>query len=238
MERVSFQVAVQVARGGDRQRAYTMMRQVLLEDPSNAFAWLWMSRLVDDAAKRRECLQRVLVLDPGCKEAVEELETLRLRDVMAASAAPKSANGKADAAKLGEYLIQKGLITQAQLSEALSQQARTQNYLGERMLLGDILIQRGWLSPQKLGEVLVTQQQQQSDRAPRRLGEMLMMRGFITPEQLARVLAQQSWLHQRGEHLPIGEILVRSGFLSPSVVSDLLDQQSRDFFKSHSSAGA
>lgn len=229
MERVSFQVAVQVARSGDRRQAYDLMRQVLLADPGNVFAWLWMSRLVDEVPKQRECYQRALALDPNCQDALEGLEVLRLRELLASSPPPAQAERKVEATRIGERLVQQGFITQAQLDEALAEQRRGGTYLGDRMPLGDILVKRGWLSPQALAEALVTQQQHTSS-APRRLGEHLMIRGFITPEQLARVLAQQAWLRQKGQQVPLGEILVRGGYLPPKVVDEVLDQQSREFF--------
>lgn len=51
----------------------------------------------------------------------------------------------------GEILVDKGLITQEQLSEAFEEQKRT----GER--IGQILVRRGYVSQQELGKVLETQ---------------------------------------------------------------------------------
>ena len=55
--------------------------------------------------------------------------------------------------KLGELLVRKGLITEAQLREALKEQART----GER--LGQVLLRRGYLKEEDLVRALATQQQ-------------------------------------------------------------------------------
>lgn len=228
MEKVTFQAAVQVARRGDRKNAFAMMRQVLLDNPANVAAWIWMSELVDDTNQKRECLERALLLDPSCKPAREGLEVLRLRDLLAATPAPVLAERKQEALRIGEYLVQQGFLTKAQLSEALAEQRNCQNYIGDRTPLGDILVRRGWLSPQALADALVKQLNQHG--APQRLGEYLVTRGFITPEHLARVLAEQSWLRQRGKNVPLGEILIRSGYLSHKVLSEVLDQQSKDFF--------
>jgi HlyD family secretion protein len=48
-----------------------MLAQAVCADPANAAAWLWLSRCVDDAAQRRECLARALRLEPT-NEAVRE----------------------------------------------------------------------------------------------------------------------------------------------------------------------
>lgn len=48
-----------------------MLAQAVCADPENAAAWLWLSRCLDDAAQRRECLERALRLGPA-NEAVRE----------------------------------------------------------------------------------------------------------------------------------------------------------------------
>ncbi|MER3455543.1 MAG: type II secretion system protein GspE [candidate division GAL15 bacterium] len=58
---------------------------------------------------------------------------------------------KGKSARLGELLLERGLLTAEQLEDALAEQRRT----GE--LLGRILVERGYVSKQALGEVLATQ---------------------------------------------------------------------------------
>src|SRR5262249_33149518 len=65
MELKQFEQAVRTVQRGDRENGYRLLRQVLLADPSYAPAWYWMSRLVDDLGRKRECLERALALDPG-----------------------------------------------------------------------------------------------------------------------------------------------------------------------------
>jgi hypothetical protein len=60
MEPRHFREAIQAAQQGDRERAYQLMRQVLVENPGYVPAWVWMSRLVDDSGQQRECLERAL----------------------------------------------------------------------------------------------------------------------------------------------------------------------------------
>lgn len=52
-------------RAGRREVARRFLAQAVCADPGNATAWLWLSRCVDDVGQRRECLERVLRLDPA-----------------------------------------------------------------------------------------------------------------------------------------------------------------------------
>ncbi len=74
---------------------------------------------------------------------------------------------------LGERLVEKGLITQAQLNEALRVQART----GE--LLGDVLVKMGILSQEDLDQVL-----EEEERAPRRSVDPEVLK--LIPEHFIR----------------------------------------------------
>ena len=83
MEPRTFQAALQAAQRGDRAGAFQLMRQALLENPNYAPAWFWLSRLVDDSARQRECLERALAIDPNYAPARGDLENLRLRELLA-----------------------------------------------------------------------------------------------------------------------------------------------------------
>lgn len=56
--------AIVAARGKQPAEARSLLRQVLIRDPTNTTAWLWMSGVVDDPLKREACLQKVLEFDP------------------------------------------------------------------------------------------------------------------------------------------------------------------------------
>ncbi|NJO82600.1 MAG: hypothetical protein HC828_07065 [Blastochloris sp.] len=60
----TFHTAVHLARQGARHRAYRLLVQLLRTQPHYAPAWLWLSGLVDTPEQQRECLERVLALDP------------------------------------------------------------------------------------------------------------------------------------------------------------------------------
>jgi len=53
--------------------------------------------------------------------------------------------------RIGELLVQRGLVSEGQLAQALTEQRST------RQFLGAILVQRGWIQPQALLEVLSEQ---------------------------------------------------------------------------------
>ena len=101
-----------------------MLRHILIDDPSCTAAWLWMSGLVTDMRQQRECLEQALAFNPDCAPASEGLKLLRLRAVIARIPATPSARIPYTPRKLGEYLITQGLIEEAQLEEALANNAR------------------------------------------------------------------------------------------------------------------
>lgn len=91
--------------------------------------------------------------------------------------------------RIGERLVQAGLITHQQLSEAIASQQRH----GGR--LGDILVSEGWLD---------------SFVGTGQMGELLVERGHMTADQLDEALAlQRRW----GTRL--GDIILAKGWLRP-----------------------
>lgn len=229
-----FTEAVQAVRRGDRETARRLMRQVILENPSYAPAWLWMSGLVDDKQQQRECLERVLALDPTCQAARDGLEILKLQEMLAVTPSPPERERKQEARKLGTYLVERGFITAEQLEAALTEQTNSLGYNGLRVPLGDILIKQGWLTPQMLATALVMQQKDRlavlNGKPPQHLGEYLVVEGVITPDELAAVLAEQARLRQSGQSLLLGELLIRSGYVTPQVLEEMLERQRDDFF--------
>ena len=67
------------ARDGDREQARFFLDWVLRDDPTpeqSATAWYWLSRIADDPAEQRRCLEQVLALDPLHPEARRDLALL------------------------------------------------------------------------------------------------------------------------------------------------------------------
>jgi len=56
--------------------------------------------------------------------------------------------------KLGEILVDMGMVTQSQVEEALKEQ----NAGGERKRIGEILVEKGWISDKQVFQALLVQE--------------------------------------------------------------------------------
>jgi hypothetical protein len=132
---------------------------------------------------------------------------------------------------LGEILVQRGLITQLELHDAL----REQQHEGGR--LGEILFARGLVSPVDLRDALAEQHgldlrvesrttpatrspSAEEQRTSFPLGRILLQRGQITEAQLDGALAEQA---QSGRRL--GQILISEGAVTPFTLAAALAEQ-------------
>ena len=109
---------------------------------------------------------------------------------------------------LGELLIRAKRLTPDWLSEALEEQHRT----GE--MLGNVLVRRGHLTVAELDAVLAFQNQQSAQKlypSPLRLGEILVRTHAITRRKLEEALHRQKLSRKK-----IGEVLVDSGYIKPA----------------------
>jgi type IV pilus assembly protein PilB len=103
------------------------------------------------------------------------------------------------AVRLGELLLAEGLLSPAQLEEALRVQSRQESYAP----LGHILVAQRIVTRDQLLSVL------ERHRRSSKLGDLLVKSGEITPAQLEVALAEQ---RRTGQAL--GEVLVQLGFTS------------------------
>jgi hypothetical protein len=230
-----FQDAEQAARHGNRERAYDLLRQTLLDDPTYVPAWLSMSTLVEDRVRQRECLERVLALDPQNQAARDRLEQLRLQDLLSPICALILRDRSEEARRLGAHLVEQAIITADQLHDALREQRRRRQR-GVFIQLGDLLLEWGWIAPHALVRALVAQIQEKiahyPSHAPQFLGEYLIAEGIITPMQLAVVLEEQIRLRLAGQRVALGQLLIRKGALSPQTLQMVLDDQRAAFYSS------
>ena len=109
--------------------------------------------------------------------------------------------------KLGEMLVENGLLTESQLLEALQTQNR------ERKLLGEIIIQQGYTTKEKLDAALARQYGS-------KLGEILINKGLITFDQLL-----QCFEEQKNSSKSVGEILIDKGFMKEADLMEGLSKQ-------------
>ena len=79
---------IEAARAGDRPRARELLRKVLGYNPRHELAWLWLSSVVDQDGQRRECLIRVLQINPLNESARRGLEMITSGPSASGAAAP------------------------------------------------------------------------------------------------------------------------------------------------------
>ncbi len=70
------QLAINAARGGNKRPARLMFEQVLKEDKGNERAMMWLAKIADSKAERREWLQRVLHVNPNNEQARQALKSI------------------------------------------------------------------------------------------------------------------------------------------------------------------
>lgn len=217
----------------ERDAAYQLVRKALLSDPSSVDAWLWLSKLVDDPARERECLERALQLDPESSAARDGLEKLRVRQLLSTVQAPALREQAPGARQIGAYLVEHKYISAEQLHSALREQ-RGMKRRGENVPLGDLLLQKGLLSPGTLARALVAQLHERISGAesavPRFLGEYLLAERLITPAQLETVLEEQMRLKLAGQQVALGNLLVHKKCIDRAKLNQILEQQRVEFY--------
>jgi len=67
------QSAIDAAHQGDKNKAMGFIKEVLSANPNAVDAWLVLAAIVDEPQRKRQCLNRVLTLDPANQIAREEL---------------------------------------------------------------------------------------------------------------------------------------------------------------------
>ncbi len=107
---------------------------------------------------------------------------------------------------LGQQLLQAGLLTKAQLAQALREQQQT------HLRFGEVCLEKQWISPQQLYQFTSSQSLC--------LGEILVARGFLEFDQLRIALAQQRRYGRK-----LGEILIWKGWIQPAVLEQILAEQ-------------
>lgn len=116
--------------------------------------------------------------------------------------------------KLGEYLIDKGLITLEQLNHALM----VADEKNER--LGEILVELGYITLRQMTEAISEQQKLQPISHRKKVGEILVESGIITKDQVLDALNIQKTKRQK-----IGQILVGLGYVTKDQVTDALSEK-------------
>ncbi len=99
---------------------------------------------------------------------------------------------------LGNYLLQKGIVTREQLFNAMSRLSQT------HIKLGTIAIHQGLMTANEVDECLYVQ-----TREDKRFGEIAVDRGYLTDGQVAELLSIQT-----PDYILLGQNLVDDGIIS------------------------
>lgn len=70
------QQGIAAVKAGDKDTGKRLLAQVIKADPRNERAWLWLAYAVDDIGRKRECFERVLVINPSSQSARQQLEAI------------------------------------------------------------------------------------------------------------------------------------------------------------------
>lgn len=111
--------------------------------------------------------------------------------------------------RLGEALNRAGLLTPAQLAQAMWEKA------DNPLMLGELCMQHGWVAPRDLYPLIPVELV--------RIGEILMLHGYLELEHIHQALIQQRQHPER----KLGEILVQQGWVQPHWLEWALDKQQR-----------
>lgn len=129
---------------------------------------------------------------------------------------PSQAQGSDRPQLIGQYLLEAGLVTQAQIDAALVEQEVS----GVR--LGTILAQQGIVQQQTVDFIVQQVQQrwhQQVTVAYRKFGEYLVEAGLVTETDVQEALAEQQLTGMR-----LGSILASRGLIGQQTVDFLVEQ--------------
>lgn len=113
--------------------------------------------------------------------------------------------------RLGDLLIQHGLLTQEDLAKAVAAQEREQKL--QKLPLGRILVEIGALSESELKDLLG------HPDLKKNLGSIAVEKGLVQKEQLEACLAM------REPQQPVGQALIEAGLLTSEDVKGLLQAQ-------------
>ena len=172
--------------GGDGQSWFIEPGMYDREDLSNFIDKLWMAR------------QGVL---PAQDEDASETASLSAAHI----AKPK---------KIGEILVEQGLISEGELGGLIEAQQKAR-----QIPLGDILVAEQYITEQDLQEALA----EQKKNPGRKLGELLVALGKVDYDQIELAVKNQ----EEKREAKLGEFLVKSKIGAPEKVALALREQKR-----------
>lgn len=128
----------------------------------------------------------------------------------------------------GRLAVEKGLITETQLTRALEIQ-QGESASGSGRLIGKILLEQGLLSDAQIDEILSLQEVRGNmeallDPADERFASLALERGLVTVDQIFEAIAAQI-KEELGEEKSstIGAVLYALGYLTIAEIDSLLE---------------
>ncbi len=73
----NLQQAIDAVQAGDKKRGQGLLSSIIQSNPRNELAWYWMVKAVEDPERKKECLGRVLAINPDNQQAARELLQLQ-----------------------------------------------------------------------------------------------------------------------------------------------------------------
>lgn len=72
--------AIQKINSGEREEGLRLLIEVARADPGNENAWLWLGATLSDPQKRKDCLERVLKINPDNQRAARLLQQMEEKE--------------------------------------------------------------------------------------------------------------------------------------------------------------
>ena len=110
----------------------------------------------------------------------------------------------------GEFLIMKGVISEAVLAQALEQQKK------QALPLGTLALQKGWIDNKSLYRILAEQKKPENGSAAD-IASVAVKLGLLTQSQI-----DQLGKEKKTSHVLLGEVLVESKTISSKQLLTLL----------------
>lgn len=82
------QKAVKAIKAGDMETGRKLLSVILKKDRNNEEAWLWMSRTMPEPHKKRQCIERVLSINPNHEVALRIIDKMDGRTTPQPAVAP------------------------------------------------------------------------------------------------------------------------------------------------------
>ena len=173
-----------------------------------------LKRMIADVKVRLETGETVTV-DYGIPAFVERIKAIQQGDEgEAAAVEPAAAESKYVGMRLGEILVDQGMVDQEELEQLLQDQE------DKRLRkLGEILVEQGVISGADLEDAL----RLQAEHEDKKLGEILVDSGKVGSDDLEQAMSDQEQM--RSEKL--GEMLIREKVAEPRAVAGALREQKK-----------